>query len=79
MILYVPTSQHHMAVDDQVDRPVGVGQELAAELDEPRAGEAAGVSGEPQQPFRGDREDHGCRSITLSGSIGSRSGTGTTT
>ena len=38
-----------MAVDDQVDRPVGVGHQLAAELDEPGAGEAAGVGGEPQQ------------------------------
>jgi hypothetical protein len=31
-----------VAVDDQVDRAVGVGEQLAAELDEPGAGEAAG-------------------------------------
>ena len=47
-----------MAVDDQVDRAVGVGHELAAELDEPGAGETAGVGGEPQQPLRGHRGDH---------------------
>src|SRR3954452_4793892 len=32
-----------VAVDDQVHRPASVGDELAAELDEPGAGEAAGV------------------------------------
>src|SRR5690242_11384797 len=44
-----------VAVDDQVDRSIGVSEELASELDEPGGGEAAGVGGKPQQPLRGHR------------------------
>jgi hypothetical protein len=38
-----------VAVDDQVDRAGRVVEQLRAELDEPGAGKAAGVGGEPQQ------------------------------
>ena len=47
-----------VAVDDELDRAVGVVDDLLAELDEPLGGEAAGVGGKPQSPLCADRGDH---------------------
>jgi hypothetical protein len=46
-----------VAVDDQLDRPVGVVDQLLAELN-PGGGEPAGEGGKPQQTLGGDRGDH---------------------